>query len=54
MELSNDPRFLTGVIPSASVVTTANELSRFFELLRREGELDGVRVFEPRTRCAAR
>ena len=49
VELSNDPRFLTGVIPSASVVTTANELSRFFELGRREGELDGVRVFEPRT-----
>lgn len=49
VELSNDPRFLTGVVPSANVVTTANELSRFFELLRRGGELDGVRVFEPRT-----
>src|SRR5205085_1331048 len=31
VETSNDPRFLTGVIPSANVVTTANELSRFFE-----------------------
>lgn len=40
---------MTGVIPSASVITTANELSRFFELGRCEGELDGVRVFEPRT-----
>jgi CubicO group peptidase (beta-lactamase class C family) len=46
---SNDPRFLTGVIPSANVVTTAKELSRFFELGRRGGELDGVRIFEPRT-----
>ena len=30
-------------------MTTANELSRFFELLRNGGELDGVRIFEPRT-----
>ena len=30
-------------------MTTANELSRFFELMRRGGELDGVRVLEPRT-----
>lgn len=46
---SNDPRFLTGVIPAANVVTTANELSRFFELLRAGGELDGERILEPRT-----
>lgn len=47
--ISNDPRFVTGVVPAANVVTTANELSRFFELLLRGGELDGVRVMEPRT-----
>lgn len=47
--LSNDPRFLTGVVPAANVVTTADELSRFFELLRRGGELDGVRIMEQRT-----
>ena len=49
VELSNDPRFLTAVLPSANVVTTANELSRFFELFRAGGELDGVRVMEPAT-----
>jgi CubicO group peptidase (beta-lactamase class C family) len=49
VRLSNDPRFLTGVVPSGNVVSTANELSRFFELLRAGGALDGVRVFEPRT-----
>ncbi len=49
VEVANDPRFLTAVVPSANVVTTANELSRFFELMRRGGELDGVRIFEPRT-----
>jgi CubicO group peptidase (beta-lactamase class C family) len=47
--ISNDPRFLTGVIPSANVITTANELSRFYELLRVGGELDGIRVLQPRT-----
>ncbi len=47
--LSNDPRFLTGVIPAGNVVTTANELSRFFEMLRAGGELDGTRVMEART-----
>jgi CubicO group peptidase (beta-lactamase class C family) len=49
VDLSNDPRFLTGIIPAANVVTTADELSAFFECLLREGELDGVRVFDPRT-----
>lgn len=45
----NDPRFLTGVVPAGNIVTTANEMSRFFELLRVGGTLDGVTVFEPRT-----
>jgi len=49
VELSNDPRFLHGVIPSGNVVTTANEISRFYQLLLNGGELDGVRIFEPRT-----
>jgi CubicO group peptidase (beta-lactamase class C family) len=49
VEMSNDPRFLTSVFPSGNVVGTANEVSRFFELLRRGGELDGVRVFDRRT-----
>ncbi len=49
VELSNDERFLTAVVPSASVITTANELSRFFEIFRARGELDGVRVMEERT-----
>jgi CubicO group peptidase (beta-lactamase class C family) len=49
VELVNDPRFLTGVIPSGNIVTTANELSRFFELLRAGGQVDGVRIFEERT-----
>ena len=47
--LSNDPRFLTGVVPSGNVVATANEVSRFYELLLRGGTLDGKRIFDPRT-----
>ena len=47
--LSNDRRFLTAIVPSGNVVTTANELSRFFELLLAGGALDGVRVLQART-----
>lgn len=48
-EVSNDPRYLTGIVPSGNIVGTAAEASRFFQLLLEEGELDGVRVFERRT-----
>lgn len=44
VRLTNDPRYLTGIVPAANTVTTAFELSRFFEVMRRGGELDGVRV----------
>jgi CubicO group peptidase (beta-lactamase class C family) len=44
VESSNDPRFLTGIVPAANIVTTAEELSRFYEIFRRGGELDGERV----------
>ena len=52
---SNSERFLTSVVPSSSTVSTADELSRFAEILCRGGELDGVRVLRPETlRAAAR
>jgi CubicO group peptidase (beta-lactamase class C family) len=46
---SNDPRFLSAVVPAGNLHTTAFEAARFMELLLRGGTLDGVRVFEPRT-----
>lgn len=46
---SNSPMFLTSVVPSSSTVSTAAELSRFAEMLRRGGELDGVRVLRSQT-----
>ncbi len=48
-ELSNDPRFLTAIVPSGNVIGTAEEASRFFQLLLGGGALGGVRVFSERT-----
>jgi CubicO group peptidase (beta-lactamase class C family) len=47
--LSNDPRLLTGIVPAGNVVATANEMSRFMDLLRAGGTLDGVTVMQPHT-----
>jgi CubicO group peptidase (beta-lactamase class C family) len=49
VRLASDPRFLRGVVPSANVVATADEVSAFYQCLLDGGELGGVRVFEPRT-----
>ncbi|APE35057.1 esterase [Nocardia mangyaensis] len=39
--------FLTAELPSGNLVTTAEELSRFYEILTRGGELDGTRIIDP-------
>jgi CubicO group peptidase (beta-lactamase class C family) len=49
IEVGNDPRFLTALVPAANTVTNADELSRFFEIFRRGGELAGHRVMSPET-----
>jgi CubicO group peptidase (beta-lactamase class C family) len=49
VRISDDARFMKEIIPSANIVSTADEMSRFFQLLLNGGELDGVRVFEPIT-----
>jgi CubicO group peptidase (beta-lactamase class C family) len=49
VELSNDPRFMTVIVPAGNITTSANELSRFFEIFRAGGELDGVRIMHPDT-----
>jgi CubicO group peptidase (beta-lactamase class C family) len=49
VKLSNSPRFLTTIVPSGNIVGTADEGSRFFQLLLNGGELDGVRIFDRRT-----
>lgn len=50
---TNTPLFLTSVVPSSSTISTADELSRFAEIWRCGGELDGVRVMSPETLRAA-
>ncbi|MBV9320094.1 MAG: lipase LipE [Mycobacterium sp.] len=47
--VTNNPFFLTTVVPSSNTVSNAYELSRFAEMLRRGGELDGVQVMQPET-----
>ena len=49
VDVSNDPRFLTCIVPSGNIIGTAEEGSRFFQLLLNGGELDGVRIFRPET-----
>ncbi|MEA2348375.1 MAG: hypothetical protein QOG62_2162 [Thermoleophilaceae bacterium] len=49
VRLVNDPVFRTGIVPAANVVSSANEFSRFYEIMRKGGELDGVRVIEADT-----
>jgi CubicO group peptidase (beta-lactamase class C family) len=49
VDIANDPRFLTGVVPSGNVIGTPSEVGLFFELLLRRGSLGGVRVFDEGT-----
>ncbi|MFD0318408.1 serine hydrolase domain-containing protein [Streptomyces flavalbus] len=46
LPLHGRPRFLSG---SGGMVAGAYDVHRFMELLRRRGELDGVRLLDPRT-----
>lgn len=49
IDTSNDPRFLRGIIPSANIVSTAEQTCRFFEMLRNDGQWNGTQVLDPRT-----
>lgn len=49
LHLSNDPRFLTAVIPSGNVIVTARDIAAFYQCLLDGGELHGTRVFDEGT-----
>jgi len=49
IELSNDPRFRTGVIPSGNLFGTPNDICHFFELLLAGGAIGDTRVFAEAT-----
>ena len=53
VDVSNDPRFLTCIVPSANVIGTADEGSRFFQLLLDGGVQGGIRIFRRETVAAA-
>ncbi|MBW2215097.1 MAG: beta-lactamase family protein [Deltaproteobacteria bacterium] len=44
IDISNDPRFRTGIIPSANLIATPDDICRFFELLVAGGTFEGTRV----------
>lgn len=43
-EISNDPRFLTSIVPSGNVVATAADLAKVYDLLLHKGQLGDARV----------
>jgi CubicO group peptidase (beta-lactamase class C family) len=49
VRLSNSDRFLTSIVPSGNIIGSAQEASRFFQLLLDGGSLDGKRIFDRRT-----
>lgn len=49
VRLSNDPRYIGGVVPSGNALVTARDIAAFYQCLLAGGTLDGVRIFEPET-----
>ena len=49
VNISNQPAFYRNAIPAGNLVATADDMSRFYQLLLNGGELDGVRIFHPDT-----
>jgi CubicO group peptidase (beta-lactamase class C family) len=47
--MTNDPRFMETVCPAGNLYATAEETSRFFQMLLNGGEYEGKRIFDPRT-----
>lgn len=49
VEMSNDPRFRTAVVPAGNIIATPEEISRFFEMLLCGGAYEDTRIFDQRT-----
>ncbi len=47
--MSNDPRFLGAVVPSANVITTARDVAVFYQCVMDGGVFAGKRIFEGET-----
>ena len=49
IDLTNDPRFYKAIVPSANIFATAEEVSRFYQMLLNHGEWQGRQVLDPLT-----
>ena len=49
LRMSNDPRFLGAVVPSATVIVTARDIAVFYQCIMDGGSFEGTRVFHEET-----
>lgn len=49
VEMTNDERFHKAIIPSANLFATAEEVSRFFQMLLNHGQWRGKQILQPLT-----
>ena len=49
VEMGNDPKFRTAVVPAGNIIATPEEISRFFEMLLCGGTYEETRILEQRT-----
>ena len=49
IEMTNDPRFYRSVIPSVNLFATAEEVSRFYQMLLNHGHWQGKQIIDPLT-----
>lgn len=49
VNVTNDSRFMDTICPAANIYTSAEEISRFFEMLLNGGDYQGTRIMAPAT-----
>jgi CubicO group peptidase (beta-lactamase class C family) len=49
INMTNDPRFYRAIIPSANLFATAEEVSRFYQMLLDHGQWQGKQILDPLT-----
>jgi CubicO group peptidase (beta-lactamase class C family) len=49
VEMTNDPRFYSAIVPSANLYATAEEVSRFYQMLLDKGRWQGKQILDPLT-----
>lgn len=49
INMSNDPRYMQGIVPAGNIYATAEETSRFFQMLLNHGHWNGKQILDPLT-----